>query len=105
MTQSCFNELFIDFNELSAKHLKFKASIVVWAFQRFENCSPKPDAVSLAPELHRWCRENHIRYRKVSINSSIKNANNKEIARFNDERHGLLFYHLEDATAFKLRWL
>ena len=104
MTQDCFNELFIDFKEIDVKLLSLKSQIVVWAFTMCEGCSPRPDRVSLVPEIYAWCRENKIRYRKVSIENTIKNAKKNEIARIGEERNGILFYSLEDALAFKLRW-
>ena len=61
--------------------------------------------ITMIEEVHQWCKENSIKYRKVEMSKSVKNSKNKVITYIGERSQGLLFYSTEDATAFKLRWL
>lgn len=97
------NALFIDFEDLDEALYKFKSKYASMLMNILENYNVELKEWVLTTDVTRWCKENHIKYRKVEV-GNILNGDREIVENIGKVQKGLLFYSTEDATAFKLRW-
>lgn len=87
------NQYFVNFDDMEEGCVESKSD---WYYS-------DPNDYKMSKEVSAWCRSSHIKYRKVKTSEMVVQLTDGST--YNHEvRLGLLFYRMEDAMAFKLRW-
>ena len=105
ISETEISSLFIDFLDLDESMYKFKGKYTAILVILIDDYHVTLNQWTMTTEVAQWCRESHIKYRKVTMGNSIFNSKRQVIEYIGEKHDGLLFYSPEDATAFKLRWL
>ena len=99
------SSLYINFIDLDESMYNFKGKYTAILVNLIDDYHVTLTQWTMTTEVVQWCRENHIKYRKVTMGNSIFNSKRQVIEYIGEKYDGVLFYSPEDATAFDLRWL
>ena len=104
-SKSEIESLFIEFNDMDISRYRLIGKNIFLLVSTFNGYCPNLNQWEMSKEVVQWCKDNHIKYRKVKIDNSIFNTEGRVVEYIGKRRMGLLFYSSEDAVAFKLRWV